>query len=70
VRGKTVETYLVGDLVFKVDHERHTAGRVGLRTFNTQARFRNLKVTDPDGKTLFEGLPELPARIVDWIPSS
>jgi hypothetical protein len=56
--------------IVKADHERYKEGRVGLRTFKTHARYRNLKVTDPAGKVLFEGLPELPAKVVDWIPDS
>jgi alpha-N-arabinofuranosidase len=35
----------------------HSAGRVGVGTWNTTARFRNIKVVSLDGKTLFEGLP-------------
>jgi hypothetical protein len=34
---------------------------VGLRIWQTAARFRNIKVTDPQGKLLFEGLPPVPA---------
>jgi WD40 repeat protein/tetratricopeptide (TPR) repeat protein len=34
-------------------------GAVGLRTYLTTARFRNLRVTAPDGTVLFEGLPPL-----------
>ena len=70
VRGSQVECLVDGVSIVKVDHERYKSGRVGLRTFKTQARYRNLKVTDPAGKVLFEGLPELPARAVDWIPDS
>jgi hypothetical protein len=70
VRGKSIECLLDGTSVFTAEHDRHPAGRIGLRTYDTQARYRNLKVTDPDGKILFEGLPELPARVVDWIKDS
>ena len=59
-----------GVSVVKVEHARYKDGRVGLRTFKTQARFRNLKVTDPAGKVLFEGVPDLPATTVDWLPDS
>jgi serine/threonine protein kinase len=34
-------------------------GRVGLRTWASTYRFRNLKVTDPAGNVLLEGLPDL-----------
>jgi len=36
-------------------------GRVGVGTWATQAKFRNLKVTGLDGTLLFEGLPALSA---------
>ena len=70
VRGSKVECFVDGVSVVKLDHDRHKAGRVGLRTFKTQVRFRNLKVTDPTGKVLFEGLPDLPAKTVDWLLDS
>jgi alpha-N-arabinofuranosidase len=37
----------------------HLKGCVGLGTWNTKAKYRNIKVTSLDGKILFEGLPEL-----------
>ena len=47
---------------FKDDDKAHLAGKVGIGAWNTRARFRNVKVTALDGKVLFEGLPEVPAR--------
>ena len=35
-------------------------GRIGIGTADTAARFRNIRVTSPDGKVLFEGVPALP----------
>jgi serine/threonine protein kinase len=70
VRGSALECFVDGASVAKVEHNRYKDGRVGLRTYKTQARFRNLKVTDPSGKVLFEGLPEMPAKVVDWIVDS
>jgi hypothetical protein len=35
------------------------AGQIGLRTLESAGRFRNIKVTDRQGKILFEGLPKL-----------
>jgi hypothetical protein len=35
-------------------------GQVGLRTLHTSYRFRKIKVTDPVGRVLLEGLPDLP----------
>lgn len=39
-------------------------GRVGLGTWNTAATYRNLKVTTPDGKTLYT--PDFTARRDEW----
>lgn len=40
--------------------ECYLNGAVGLGGASNQTRFRNLKVTGLDGKTLFEGIPQLP----------
>ncbi len=37
----------------------HLKGCIGVGTWNTKAKYRNIKVTSLDGKILFEGLPEL-----------
>jgi serine/threonine protein kinase/WD40 repeat protein len=34
-------------------------GAICLRTWGLQVRFRNIKVTDPDGKVLWKGMPEV-----------
>jgi Sulfatase-modifying factor enzyme 1 len=60
VRGDTFRAYLDGVLQFEQIDERFTHGRICLFTNDTAARFRRIKVTDPQGKVLFEGLPELP----------
>ena len=41
------------------DAGKHLAGRVGVGTWNTKARFRNLKVVSLDGKTLYQGPPKV-----------
>ncbi|OHB54232.1 MAG: hypothetical protein A2173_02560, partial [Planctomycetes bacterium RBG_13_44_8b] len=46
-------------LDFTDQTNQHLKGCVGLGTWNTKAQYRNIKVTSLDGKTLFEGLPEL-----------
>lgn len=43
------------------DSKAHLAGKVGVGTWSTQARFRKLKVASLDGKVLFQGLPDPPA---------
>ena len=47
-------------LQFEQTDPRFTHGRIGLYTWDAAARFRRIKVSDPQGKVLFEGLPELP----------
>jgi FKBP-type peptidyl-prolyl cis-trans isomerase FklB len=41
---------------------RFTHGLIGLGTWEAAGRFRDVKVTDPAGKVLWEGLPELAAQ--------
>jgi hypothetical protein len=60
VRGKTCRLFLEGKLLATHTAVPAPSGQVGLRTVGTAARFRNIKVTDPAGKVLFEGLPTLP----------
>ena len=43
---------------FTDDEKAHLRGKVGVGTWSTQAKFRNLKVTSLDGKILHEGLPK------------
>jgi eukaryotic-like serine/threonine-protein kinase len=60
VRGQHCQGFLDGQCVLDFQDGRHLQGRVGLRTFRTTVRFRNIKVTAPDGKLLWEGMPDLP----------
>ena len=45
-------------------NDHHPKGRVGLRTWRSAYRFKNIKVTAPDGSILWEGPPaiETPVR--------
>jgi serine/threonine protein kinase len=61
VRKSKVECYLDGDLIFQDSRSAFKYGRIGLRTGRMQARFRRIKVTAPDGRVLFEGLPDVAA---------
>jgi hypothetical protein len=38
---------------------RHATGCVGLLTMQGKYRFRDIKVTAPDGQVLLEGLPDV-----------
>ncbi|MBX3399006.1 MAG: SUMF1/EgtB/PvdO family nonheme iron enzyme [Gemmataceae bacterium] len=41
------------------DSDRHPKGKVGLRTVFSHMRFKNIKVTAPDGTVLWDGLPNI-----------
>jgi formylglycine-generating enzyme required for sulfatase activity/serine/threonine protein kinase len=60
VRGDTFHGYLDGALQFEQTNPQFTNGRICLFTWATSARFRRIKISDPQGRVLFEGLPELP----------
>ncbi|HKI19643.1 MAG TPA: DUF1080 domain-containing protein, partial [Isosphaeraceae bacterium] len=49
--------------LFDVYDERFPRGRVGLETFISSFRFQNIRVTSPDGKVLWEGLPAVGSNI-------
>jgi hypothetical protein len=62
VRGKSTNAYCDGKLIFEIDNNLFNAGRVGVRTWKTwppKTRFRNIKVSGPDGAVLWAGPPEL-----------
>ena len=46
---------------FEADYDRLPSGQVGLMTGRSSYRFRNIKVTAPDGKTLWEMPPAIGA---------
>jgi WD40 repeat protein/nitroreductase len=70
LRGTHCEFYLDDKLLFECDEPKSTHGAVGLMTSGlSPTRFRNIRVTDPDGKVLFEGLPELPPNTDQWLPA-
>ena len=47
---------LDGKLLTSVYNESFPRGRAGFYTNTASARFRNLRVTDPSGKVLLEGV--------------
>ncbi len=55
-RGNWFQMFLDGKLLLSAWSDENPHGCVGLQTNHAAARFRNLKVTDPDGKVLFEGV--------------
>jgi formylglycine-generating enzyme required for sulfatase activity/serine/threonine protein kinase len=60
-RGDRFRVYVDGVLQFDQTDARFTRGRICLVTWGTTARFRRIKISDPQGLVLFEGLPELPS---------
>ncbi len=68
--GPQIRVWLDDRLLIEFqDPEGHGAGAVGIGTWSTRARFRNLKVTSLDGKVLYEGLPKTltqPSTANDW----
>ncbi len=67
LRGDHYRGFLDGEPAFDFKTSKNPEGGVGVRSWRTAAKFRNFRVTDPNGKLLFEGLPELPATTVPWI---
>src|SRR5262249_25668029 len=65
LRGQDVSCYLEDVLLFEQKDELFASGRIGLRTVDTVARFRDIMVTDPAGKILWSGLPPLPPVLPD-----
>ena len=59
VRGEQAECYLDGVKLFDFKADKHAAGAVGLESTVSSYRFKNIKVTAPDGTILLEGLPVL-----------
>ena len=56
-RGDHFKVLLDDHVVLNFTEPGYPCGAVGLGSWDTVSRFRNLKVTDPERKVLFEGLP-------------
>ena len=70
VRGATIECLVDGKSVFLFSDESFLKGMIGLGTHNAPVRWRNLKVSAPEGRVLWQGFPEVgsatkPAGTVD-----
>jgi hypothetical protein len=63
VRGSHLQCFMWNGFemqtVFDFTDDRFSRGRVGLRCVKSAFRFRNIQVTDPDGKVLWSGPPAL-----------
>jgi alpha-L-arabinofuranosidase len=74
VSGNRIETYLNNQLLYNYTDTIHPIlnGAVGIGSWGTAVSYRNLKVTDPSGKVLYSGLPEVPGNEKfprHWTPS-
>jgi hypothetical protein len=58
VRGTKFEFAVDGVPVIAAENDEFPTGKAGLRTYHSAYRFRNLKVTAPDGTVLWDGLPD------------
>jgi formylglycine-generating enzyme required for sulfatase activity/serine/threonine protein kinase len=70
VRGNRSEGYLDGERLFENQDDQHPNGRAGLGTNQGVYRFRNIKITAPDGTVLWQGLPDLPSKAAAMQQSS
>ena len=61
VRDAEYRCFLDDVLLFRGRSHQFTSGRVGFATWDNTARFRDIEVTAPDGKTLWRGPPAPPA---------
>ena len=59
--GAEYRCFLDKVLLFQGRFDPFTSGRVGFETWDNTARFRDIEVTAPDGKTLWRGPPVPPA---------
>lgn len=59
VIGKELKAFLDDELIFEVPLDEHPRGGMGLASWNTANRFRNIRVRQIDGNSLHTGLPKL-----------
>jgi hypothetical protein len=59
VRGAEIQCFLDGQERFGGRDTRLTRGRAGLSSSDVTTRFRNIKLTAPDGSVIWQGPPDL-----------
>jgi serine/threonine protein kinase len=59
VRGPEIRCFMDGEECFDVKQTQCPNGRVGISSSDPGARFRNIKVTAPDGSIIWQGPPDL-----------
>ena len=62
VRGQKATLSVNGGLGVAYNPVRHANGMIGLRTYDGGGRFKDIRVTTPEGKVLWDGMPDLPAE--------
>ncbi len=60
LRGRQIRIELDGELLFALRDDFSLKGAIGVHCVDCSGRFRNIKVTAPDGTVLWEGPPDLP----------
>jgi tRNA A-37 threonylcarbamoyl transferase component Bud32 len=59
VRGALMRCFLDGQELFDGSDARFTRGRAGISSSDPSVRFRNIKVTAPNGSIIWQGPPDL-----------
>jgi hypothetical protein len=70
LRGSHARIAVDGVDLIERDFPKPLKGKVALGTFRSTAAFRNIKVTDAEGRVLWEGLPPLPPASDSEKPAS
>ncbi len=68
VRGPQIRVLLDGQVRLEGQEEQISSGRLALGAGSPSVRYRQIQVTDPDGKVMWQGPPDLsqlPADLVD-----
>ena len=58
IRGDTCRCFLDGQEIFDGTNVGFSDGMVGLDSWSTAVRYRDIEITAPDGRVLWRGLPE------------
>jgi hypothetical protein len=59
-RGQDFRIELDGETLFEFHDDHNPTGGVGLACLDSSGRFKDIKVTAPDGTLLWEGPPDVP----------
>jgi hypothetical protein len=68
LRGPRIHIELNDHLLFALTDESRQKGSISPRCIDSAGRFRNIKVTAPDGAVLWEGPPDVPAPAPTPVP--